>query len=175
VKAWAGSLDLLPECDLKTRVIARSKAFAEALSNAFSQALPDAFAKAMAYQEPEQEPEQKQKPEQKPKQTSLRSVDKARALLPDLPEQLFQDFVELRKSKRLPITSTAIDGIRNEAGSIGWTLERAINECCVRGWGGFKADWTKGSPPAGAPATDKHSGFASKDYRKGVARDGTII
>jgi hypothetical protein len=47
VKAWGDSLDLLPECDLKTELITRVKAFAEAL--------PEAFAKTMPYQEQEQE------------------------------------------------------------------------------------------------------------------------
>ncbi len=47
VKSWADALDLLPECSLKTRVIARSKAFAEGLGEAFAKALPEAFAKAL--------------------------------------------------------------------------------------------------------------------------------
>lgn len=60
VKAWANSLDLLPECGLKTRVTSRAKAFAEALPEAFAKALPEAFAKGMPYQEQEQEQEQEQ-------------------------------------------------------------------------------------------------------------------
>lgn len=60
VKAWTSSLDLLPECSLKNRVIVRSKAFAEGLSEAFAKALPEAFAKGMPYQEPEPEQEQEQ-------------------------------------------------------------------------------------------------------------------
>lgn len=55
VKAWVGALDLLPECDLKTRTIARAKGFAEALPEAFAKALPKAFDKDMPYQEQEQE------------------------------------------------------------------------------------------------------------------------
>lgn len=58
VKAWVGALDLLPECTLKTRVIARSKAFAEGMNKGFAEALPEAFAKGMPYQEQEQEQEQ---------------------------------------------------------------------------------------------------------------------
>lgn len=57
VKAWADALDLLPECSLKSRVIARSKAFAEGLPEAFAKALPEAFAKSMPNQEQEQEQE----------------------------------------------------------------------------------------------------------------------
>lgn len=62
VKAWASSLDMLPECTLKDELIQLVKAFAEALPEAFSKALPEAFAKAFAkgmpYQEQEQEQEQ---------------------------------------------------------------------------------------------------------------------
>jgi hypothetical protein len=57
VKAWVGALDLLPECDLKTLVIARARGFAEGMGKGFAEALPEAFAKAMPYQEPEQEQE----------------------------------------------------------------------------------------------------------------------
>ena len=58
IKAWVAALDLLPECELKTRVVARSKDFAEGLSKGFAEALPDVFAKGMPYQEQEQEQEQ---------------------------------------------------------------------------------------------------------------------
>lgn len=60
VKAWASALDLLPECDLKIRVIARSVAFAKGMNEAFAKALPEAFAKPMPYQKQEQEQEQEQ-------------------------------------------------------------------------------------------------------------------
>lgn len=55
VKAWADSLDLLPECGLKTRVITESVAFLKGKSKAFQEALPEAFAKTMPNQEQEQE------------------------------------------------------------------------------------------------------------------------
>ena len=55
VKAWVGSLDLLPECSLKTRVVARAKAFAEGMPKGFGKAFAEAFAKNMPNQEQEQE------------------------------------------------------------------------------------------------------------------------
>lgn len=61
VKAWVGALDLLPECDLKTRVVVRSKDYAEGLKDGFAKALPEAFAKSMPIQKQEQEQEQKEK------------------------------------------------------------------------------------------------------------------
>ncbi len=71
IKAWLGALDLLPECSLKTRVIARAKAFAEGLGEAFREALPEAFAKGMPY--PEQEQEQEQKIEKAPSSATAAS------------------------------------------------------------------------------------------------------
>lgn len=62
VKAWAAALDLLPECELKTRAVARAAGFAKAMSPAFAEALPEAFAKAMANQEQEPKQELKQDP-----------------------------------------------------------------------------------------------------------------
>ncbi len=59
VKAWVGALDLLPECDLKNRVVARARDFAEAMPKGFGKAFAEAFAKNMPNQE--QEPEQKNK------------------------------------------------------------------------------------------------------------------
>lgn len=59
VKAWVGSLDLLPECTLKNRVIARARVYAEGLNKGFAEALPDAFGKALPIPEQEQEPKQK--------------------------------------------------------------------------------------------------------------------
>ena len=65
VKAWVSSLDLLPECDLKTRVIARARGYAEGMTEGFAKALPEAFAKAMPKSMPYQEQEQEQEQEEK--------------------------------------------------------------------------------------------------------------
>ena len=47
----------------------------------------------------------------------------------------------MRKAKKAPITQRAIDAITIEANKAGWTLEKALEECVVRGWQAFKADW----------------------------------
>ncbi len=54
---------------------------------------------------------------------------------------VWQDFQKLRKVKKAPLTNTSIDGIRREAEKAGWRLDDALQECCARGWTGFKADW----------------------------------
>lgn len=56
---------------------------------------------------------------------------------------IWNDFLTLRRSKKLPITETALSGISREAEKAGLSLQETIVICCERGWGGFKADWLK--------------------------------
>ncbi|CAB5212324.1 Protein of unknown function DUF1376 [uncultured Caudovirales phage] len=58
-----------------------------------------------------------------------------------LTDLLWNDFLILRKSKKLPVTQTAFNGIAKEAHKANKTLSEAIQICCERGWGGFKAEW----------------------------------
>jgi len=60
VKAWANSLDLLPECDLKNDVISLSANALKGYSKAFREALPEAFLKTYPKSTPNQEQEQEQ-------------------------------------------------------------------------------------------------------------------
>lgn len=59
----------------------------------------------------------------------------------DVTESVWADFLTLRKTKKAPVTETALVKIRNEAVRAGVSLEDALRECCSRGWQGFKADW----------------------------------
>jgi hypothetical protein len=56
-------------------------------------------------------------------------------------DSVWQEFKTLRKAKKAPITQRAIDAIASEANKAGWTLEKALEECVVRGWQAFKSDW----------------------------------
>ena len=56
-------------------------------------------------------------------------------------EQVWSDFLALRKVKKAPMTVTALAGIKKEADKANWSLDKAISECVARGWTGFKADW----------------------------------
>jgi hypothetical protein len=105
------------------------------------------------------------------KSPSLRSGDAAAqaALLADLPAKLAADFLKLRKAKKLPLTETALDGIKAEALKANLTLEQALTECCHRGWAGFKASWDRSDKgirvPGGAQASNPHD-LTGKDYSK---------
>lgn len=58
-----------------------------------------------------------------------------------LADLLWKDFLILRKSKKLPVTQTAFNGIAREAKKANKSLPEVIQICCERGWGGFKAEW----------------------------------
>jgi hypothetical protein len=83
----------------------------------------------------------------------LDEVDKSprkRVQPPDgVSDSVWEDFQKLRRAKRAPITDTAIEGIRREAGKAGLGLEAALRMCCERGWQGFKAEWLEGKGAAG--------------------------
>lgn len=59
-------------------------------------------------------------------------------------ESVWLDFVALRKSKKAPLTNTAIQGLMREADKAKMTLEQVMSTCCERGWVGFKSDWMIG-------------------------------
>ena len=63
-------------------------------------------------------------------------------------DSVWQEFKSLRKAKKAPITQRAIDKISEEANLAGWTLEKALEECIVRGWQAFKAEWVVKPNPA---------------------------
>ena len=62
---------------------------------------------------------------------------------PDVSEQVWNDWLQLRKTKKASVTETVIRGARNEASKIGWTLEQFLVEWCTRGSQGLKAEWLK--------------------------------
>ena len=62
---------------------------------------------------------------------------------PDVSEQVWNDWLQLRKTKKASVTETVIRGARNEANKIGWTLEQFFVEWCTRGSQGLKAEWLK--------------------------------
>jgi uncharacterized protein YdaU (DUF1376 family) len=60
---------------------------------------------------------------------------------PDVNEQVWQDWLQLRKSKKASVTETVVKGARAEAARLGWGLESFLVEWCTRGSQGLKAEW----------------------------------
>jgi uncharacterized protein YdaU (DUF1376 family) len=60
---------------------------------------------------------------------------------PDVSQQVWSDWLQLRKSKKASVTETVLKGARAEADKLGWGLERFLVEWCTRGSQGLKAEW----------------------------------
>jgi hypothetical protein len=81
----------------------------------------------------------------------------------DVPESVWTDFQALRKTKRAPLTTTALDGIAREAAKASMSLADVLALCCTRGWQGFKADWVAKSTGKPAVAMPQALSFAERD------------
>ncbi len=85
---------------------------------------------------------------------------------PGVSISVWEGFKKLRKAKKAPLTDTALQGIKREADKAGWPLEDALQECCVRGWQGFKAEWvqprTQGKPQDDALVKIKEDAVLSR-------------
>ena len=89
-------------------------------------------------------------------------------------EQTWSDWLQLRKSKKAPVTETVLAGAQAEAGKANLTLEQFLQVWCTRGSQGLQADWLKPSERGRPASTSSHSGFAGIDYNKGINEDGTF-
>jgi uncharacterized protein YdaU (DUF1376 family) len=65
----------------------------------------------------------------------------------DVSDQVWKDFIEHRKKAKAPLTSTALSRIIKEAQLADWTLNQVFEECVLRGWRGFKAEWVNTKRP----------------------------
>jgi hypothetical protein len=70
----------------------------------------------------------------------------------DVSPQVFEDWSQLRKAKKSPITKTALVGVRRQAEKAGLSMQQALEVCCERGWSGFKAEWITERSPVGRQA-----------------------
>lgn len=67
----------------------------------------------------------------------------------DVGDQVWQDFKDLRKTRRAPITPTVIAGIRKQAEQAGWSLHDALAKSVERGWTSFEAAFVQKSDNGG--------------------------
>jgi len=59
----------------------------------------------------------------------------------EIDEVLVRDFLEVRKSKKAPLTQTALTAIVNECQKHNFNLSDALRVCCEKNWIGFKYEW----------------------------------
>lgn len=63
----------------------------------------------------------------------------------DVGEQVWDEFLILRKEKRKTFTELALRGMRREAEAAGLSLEAAMTMCVENGWTGFKEKYVRES------------------------------
>jgi uncharacterized protein YdaU (DUF1376 family) len=91
----------------------------------------------------------------------------------DVTQEVWDGFLALRKARNAPVTSVAIERIRNEAAKVSYSLDSALAMCCARGWQGFHADWTKSREELAKPKS-RHD-LSGMDYSRGIGPNGEIL
>jgi len=119
---------------------------ASALKRAMSKS-PTSVEQALDERSTDVQPTNNQEPitnNHKPKRENATIV----ACPPDVSQQIWDDWVTLRKTKKAPITQTVLNGAIAEAKILGWPLEKFLAEWCSRGSQGLKAEWIVKPNPA---------------------------
>lgn len=81
---------------------------------------------------------------------------------PEVAEQTWADWLQLRKVKRAPVTETVVAAAIREADKAQLTLEAFLQIWCMRGSQGMQADWIKPAElqqfrSTSSPNTHKHA------------------
>jgi hypothetical protein len=96
----------------------------------------DVLAECLQVATPERETETKTETKRETKATIV-------ACPPDVQEQVWKDWCQLRKAKRATVTLTVLDGARSEAAKAGMSLNDFLAIWCRRGSQGLEASWLK--------------------------------
>lgn len=80
----------------------------------------------------------------------------------DVTQQVWDDWMQLRKKKSAPVTPTVISEARTEAVKAGLPFERFLAVWCARGSQGLQADWLKPNERAGTTANTHKFAAAAK-------------
>ena len=90
----------------------------------------------------------------------------------DVDQQTWDDWCQLRKTKKATVTTTVINGARKEAGIAGMNLEEFLQIWCRRGSQGLEASWLK--PDEKAQAKRTYHDISTMNYTQGVNDDGSF-
>ncbi len=116
---------------------------------------------------PETETEAYSKETETEKKPSKKKIEKP----DDVSNQIWDEFLLLRKAKKAPVTETVLKTIRSEAAKIGWTIEQAMSEMLARGWQGFKASFIQRENLELKSSESKNERLLTKDQRQIAALD----
>ena len=62
---------------------------------------------------------------------------------PDVEQQIWDDWKQLRKAKNAPVTETVVNSARKEAAKANMAFQDFLSVWCARGSQGLQADWLK--------------------------------
>lgn len=86
-------------------------------------------------------------------------------------KQHAEDWMKIRKAKKMPLTATALDLLKNEAEKAGMTVAEAVALAARENWGGFRASWLKklGGEHSRQPSatSGRYAGFEERNYGTG--------
>ena len=88
---------------------------------------------------------------------------------------VWDDFQKLRKTKKAPLTKTAIDRIEREGNKAGLNLNDTLVICCSRGWAGFEASWLDKKGDAQESFRERDQRLASERYQQAAGLSPKII
>lgn len=72
-----------------------------------------------------------------------------------------RDWLQIRRAKKAPLTRTAWDAVKREAGLAGMSVPAAVKHAAESNWQGFKASWLArdaARPGSPAPTADIFDG-----------------
>lgn len=82
-------------------------------------------------------------------------------------EKIAQEWLKVRRTKKLTSTQTAFNVVNREAEKAGLTMNQAVTKSVEESWGGFKAEWLNNQGAANGKnkytnATDKHQEYLDR-------------
>jgi hypothetical protein len=91
-----------------------------------------------------QEVKQKSTPSSSSSSSSSKDKKATVVVCPDgVEEEVWQDWLQLRKAKKAPVTQTVVNSANKEAEKAGMSLNAFLTIWCARGSQGLEADWLK--------------------------------
>lgn len=141
-------------------------------SSSFDLANPDTT-QTKANQEPRtnnQEPYLNKDSADKPPAPAKTSRKSSVSKPDDVDQQVWDDFLTMRKAKDAPVTETALKKLTGEAQKARMSVQQALETCCAQGWRGFKAEWVQGHVAQQPRQMPQIKSFAEQDREHSMAR-----
>jgi hypothetical protein len=88
-------------------------------------------------------PERETETETETKKETKREMATIVACPPDVDQQIWDDWKQLRKAKKAPVTETVVNSARKEAAKANMAFSDFLSVWCARGSQGLQAEWLK--------------------------------